>query len=262
MKLRLRRRPPGAEERARGADAGRYARGQVHAGGGRAHELELVSACGACASAWVRTARTAEARPARRRQEPCCWVGSRAPGTLLPDSPDLTFSKKFPQRLCQQHLSVFSSEWEGGGGGSRGAGCSPGAADQPLKSQDSLRVCGWPALGTALLPSACVGAFPGYPVGEWRGRLPWFCPRQGQPTPGGRGRGPCCLLAPPRAFLCFSLSGTESFVFFVPGQWGGERANTQGCLQVQAPLAGADPPPESQTLWDPGGHSPALLPLP
>lgn len=155
--------------------------------------------------------------------------GEQGPGDASPDSPDLTFSKKF-LNVFVNSTSRSSSEWEGGGGGSRGAGwLLAGGRRSAPKSQDSLRVCGWPALGTALLPSACVGAFPGYPrVGSGERRLLCLQPQTGPTHPRGpRGGGPgwpsSASLSLP---LCFSLSGTESFGLFSCLVNGEEREQT------------------------------------
>ena len=109
------------------------------------------------------------------------------------------------------------------------AGSSPGARRSVPKGQDSLRVCGWSALGTALLPSAWVGAFPGYPrVGSGEGRLLCLQPQTGPTHPrgpweGGPGWPSSASLSLP---LCFSLSGTESFGLFSCLVNGEEREQT------------------------------------
>ena len=71
------------------------------------------------------------------------------------------------------------------------AGSLPGARRSIPKGQDSLRVCGWLALGTALLTQRLGGGFPGLP-------------------PRGNGE---------RRLLCLQL---QTGATHTRGPWGGE----------------------------------------
>lgn len=85
--------------------------------------------------------------------------GGQGPEDASPDSPDLTFSKKF-LNVFVNSTSRSSSEWEAGQGG-----WSPAC-------QGSLRVRGWSGLGAALLPRTCACRVPQAPgrVGSGMGR--------------------------------------------------------------------------------------------
>lgn len=111
--------------------------------------------------------------------------------------------------------------------GSRLALAKPQISPQEPGQPEGLRVAG---AGHCPLGPAPAWGFPaGYPrVGSGEGGCSVSSPRQGQPTPGGRGEG--ALGWPSSAslssLLCFLLSGTESFGLFSCLVNGEEREQT------------------------------------